>query len=55
LEERELDLVSGGMAPAVSASVQDLGFYGRRPDDTFGANSLYGAVYKEVVFPNKFK
>jgi len=54
-EAHELDLVSGGMAPAVSASVQDLGFYGRRSDNTFGANSLYGAVYKEVVFPDRFK
>ena len=55
LTVHELDLVSGGMAPAVSASVQDLGIDGRRADNTYGANSLYGEVYEKVVFPDKFK
>jgi len=54
LEGHELDTVRGGMAPAVSASVQDLELYGRRPDNTFGGNSLFGAVYRYVIFPSHF-
>ena len=47
----ELDIARGGMAPAVTASVQDLGLYGRRADNTFGGNSLFAAVYENVIFP----
>jgi len=51
LEAHELDIAHGGMAPAVTASVQDLGLYGRRADNTFGGNSLFAAVYENVIFP----
>jgi len=51
LETHEVDIVSGGMPIAMTTTVQQLDAFGHRPDGTFGGNSLFGIVYKDVIFP----